>query len=87
MSVCFEATWACPHIDARNEFQILKSCLIRCNSIKVLHVYLEDIDKGRCWKSIPSLGYESWEDGPFNFHWQDGDCFPALEDWCWSGRT
>lgn len=87
MNVYFEASGVCPFVDGRNEFQIPKSCLLQGNSIKVLHLALEDVDKGLYWKTLPSLGVHCWEDGPLNFRWQDGDRFPALQEWRWSGRT
>jgi hypothetical protein len=85
MDVYFEPDWVCPFVDGCSEIQILKSCLLQGNSIKVLHLALEDVDRGRYWKTLLSLGVQSWEDGPLNFYWQNGDRFPALQEWQWSG--
>jgi hypothetical protein len=48
-NVYFEAADVCPHVDGRSEFQMLKKCLMRGNTIKVLHLGLEDVDKRRYW--------------------------------------
>jgi hypothetical protein len=87
LNVYFDAPYVHPSVNGPSELQILKQCLIRGNSIKVLHIALEYVDKMLYGKTPSSLGVQSWEDGPLNFHWQDGDRFPALEEWRWSGRT
>jgi hypothetical protein len=87
MNVYFEAAYVCPFVDGCSELQMLKDCLIQGNSIKVLHLAFEDVEKSLHWQTLQSLSLDSWEDGPLNFHWQDGDRFPALEEWRWTGRT
>ncbi|RMZ72424.1 hypothetical protein GMOD_00007406 [Pyrenophora seminiperda CCB06] len=85
MSIYFDSVGVCPLVMGRSELQILKSCLMQGNSVKVLRLGLEDAEKNLWGKKIRSLGVENWEDGPLNFHWQDGDRFPALEEWAWTG--
>jgi hypothetical protein len=87
LNVYFDAPYVLPFVNGPSELQMLTQCLIRGNSIKVLHITLEYDDKTLYGKTPSSLGVQSWEDGPFNFHWQDGDRFPALEECRWSGRT
>jgi hypothetical protein len=87
MNVYFDFVGVCPVVKGSSEFQILKRCLMQGNSIKVLHLALENVDKYFYGSAVSGLGIQDWEHGPLNFHWQDGDRFPALEEWGWSGLT
>ena len=87
MNVYFDLVGVCPIVKGSSELQILKRCLTQGNSIKVLHLALENVDKHRYGSAVSGLGIQDWEHGPLNFHWQDGDRFPALEEWGWSGLT
>lgn len=84
MNVYFDFVGVCPVVTGSSELQILKRCLMQGNSIKVLHLALEN---GSYGSAVSGLGIQDWEHGPLNFHWQDGDRFPALEEWGWSGFT
>jgi hypothetical protein len=87
INVYFDLVGVCPIVKGSSELQILKRCLMQGNSIKVIHLALENVDKHFYGSAISGLRIQDWEDGPLNFHWQDGDRFPALEEWGWSGLT
>ncbi|XP_014551474.1 hypothetical protein COCVIDRAFT_112878 [Bipolaris victoriae FI3] len=87
MNVYFDLVGVCPVIRGSSELQILKRCLMQGNSIKVLHLALENVDKYLYGSAVSGLGIQDWENGLLNFHWQVGDRFPALEEWGWSGST
>lgn len=87
MNVYFDLVGVCPVVKGSSELQILKRCLMQGSSIKVLHLALENVDKYFYGSAVSGLGIQDWENGPLNFHWQDGDRFPALEEWGWGGST
>jgi len=66
-----------------HEFGILKDCLIRGNSIKVLHIAMDSTPQLDPFSSRGLCRFKSWNGvvhGLNNFDWQKGDRFPALEE-------
>jgi hypothetical protein len=86
-NVYFDLVGVCPIVKSSSELQILKRCLMQGNSIKVLHLALENVANHAYGNAVSGLSIQDWENGPLNFHWQDGDRFPALEEWGWSSLT
>jgi hypothetical protein len=87
MNVYFDLVGVCPIVEGSSELQILRRYLMQGNSIKVLHLALEDANIHSSRTAFSGLGIQHWEHGPLNFHWADGDALPALEAWTWSGST
>jgi hypothetical protein len=87
MNVYFDLVGVCPIVKGSSELQILRRYLMQGNSIEVLHLAHEDVNRHSSRTAFSGLGIQDWEYGPLNFHWQDGDRFPALEEWSWSGST
>jgi hypothetical protein len=70
-----------------SELQILKNCLIYGGSVKILRLTttssLQGVPAGFNTDDDPGHSLHNWEgveEGPVNFHWQDHDCFPPLEE-------
>jgi hypothetical protein len=87
MNVYFDLVGVCPIVEGSSELQILRRYLMQGDSIKGLHLALEDVNKHSSRTAFSGPGIQDWEHGPLNFHWADGDAFPALEAWSWSGST
>jgi hypothetical protein len=82
-NVYYKGSYFQPHETGNSELQMLKQYLIQGNSIKNLHLALEKVNQRLSLEHISKLHIEKWEDGPLNFHWQDGDRFPPLEKLRW----
>jgi len=66
----------------RSELRILKGYLMLGNSIKKLDLSFEDAKLTIHDKAL--IGLKDCAHGPLNFHWQEGDRFPTLEEWTMS---
>jgi hypothetical protein len=62
------------------ELQLLKQYLIHGNSVKILRFGFEDMSPQLLKDDVVRANMSKWHDGPLNFHWEDGDHFPALEE-------
>lgn len=60
---------------------------MQVNSINALRHSLECVDMPLFEDAAAKLKSGEWRECPFDFHWQDGDRFPALEEFNWRGST
>jgi hypothetical protein len=75
-------------LHAYNGLQILKRCLMRGASIQRLRIACENASTQ---KIVDEAGAKRnlalWEDGPHNFHWQDGEQFLGQQVLAWRGNV
>jgi hypothetical protein len=67
--------------------QLLKQYLMDGNSLKILRFGFENMDPRLLNDDTVKTNMSKWDDGPLNFHWQDGDHFPALEEFSLRGAV
>ncbi|KAF2107922.1 hypothetical protein BDV96DRAFT_505458 [Lophiotrema nucula] len=64
----------------QSQLHIVKRCLMQGNSIKVLRLRFKDVTSTSPWMDDDFQDWQGASQGPCNFHWQNGDYLPALEE-------